>query len=129
MVKLNSYLILAIITWLFANFLIPLLRNSLERVYKKQIDSFLTKSIHYLKVILWRIIQLILILPLAPTLLSKIPNFMHLKAQNEYEPIADVLLDKNFPQKMLKSWKMVLGNFFGICLIMVFFFIMSKFSK
>ncbi len=121
MIKINIYLILAIITWLLANIFVPLLRNSIERIYKKQIDFLLIRSPYYFKLVVWRLLQLILILFVWPTLLSKIPNFMRVEAQKEYEPVADVLLDRNFPRKMIVSWKTVRGTIltFGLVIVVI----------
>jgi len=132
MVKINIYFILAILTWLLANIFVPLLRNSIERIYKKQIDFLLTRGFYCFKTIFWRLLQLMLILFFWPTLLSKIPNFMRVEAQKEYEPVADTLLDRSFPQKMIVSWKMVRGTIFAfsfaIVVIVILVFI-SQFLK
>jgi len=109
--------------------LAPLLRNSIERVYKAQIDSLLTNGIQYFMVIVRKLLQLIFILLFWPTLLSKIPNFMRADAQKEYEPVAEVLLDKNFPRKLIVSWKMIRGTIIAVSLGYILIAILAFISQ
>lgn len=46
---------------------------------------------------------------------------MREEAQKEYEPVADALLDRKFPQKMILSWKRIQGAIFvfGFCIIIM----------
>ena len=104
---LKTNLLIILIFWLIANFLVPLLRNSIERICKEKIDSFLLKFLYYCKLVIWKLIQLILILFYCPTFLSKIPGFMREQAEKEYKPVAEALLDRDFPRKMIASWNLV----------------------
>ena len=62
-------ILLIIILWIAANGLFPLLLNSIERQYEKQIDSLARGVVSVLWWLVLRIVQLILVLVMLPSFL------------------------------------------------------------
>jgi hypothetical protein len=55
-------------TWLFLNAIIPLIINSLERLYQPSIDAAVRSSLSYARTVFLALVQLLLIVLYAPTI-------------------------------------------------------------
>lgn len=61
--------LLVILAWVVLSALFPLLLNSVERLYQKEIDRLVSGALTFGVAVLWRILQLIVIVIMLPTIL------------------------------------------------------------
>lgn len=60
--------ILAILAWIVLSALFPLFFNSVERLYQKEIDQMVSSALTFGVAVLWRVLQLISIVIMLPTI-------------------------------------------------------------
>jgi hypothetical protein len=60
--------LLAILAWIVLSALFPLFFNSVERLYQKEIDRVVSGALTFGVAVLWRVLQLIVIVIMLPTI-------------------------------------------------------------
>ena len=98
--------------WLLLNALLPIVFRSFERLYQKQIDFLVRKSLSYLKRLSFKICQLILISVFLPNIILKTilekayPKVFDITSMEYFRLGTNAILDKEFPENFIRAYRM-----------------------
>jgi len=105
-------IIYIIIIWIAINFIFPIFLKSVERQYQKEIDVMVKGFLWFLKQIIIRTLQLILIIFFLPNLLiGFFVQDIHFKRKrikyffDSFIMLKDGMFEKQFPHTLVKGFK------------------------